>query len=271
MKGLRCVLIVSLMGGSFLFSGCNNSEDLSSDRGVEVTPVSQSTSLVEPEETIDSFDAALKEAMDAANKVQDANRSEEWKSVVTSWQSSITHLQSLSETDPNYAVAQEKIREYQSNLDYAQQNFLNVSLGDTLVDPASTPNEIQSWIDQGANPRYTATSILGEQTAKLYYAASFGNDHAVKILLNAGATWDQLTSAQLDDALIGASCNGFFFNVQELLKAGANPNGLPDNDEKPLAMSGSGICKEVDVNGPITPGTRQHAAIEAALIAAGAK
>ena len=267
MKRLRCVIFSSFAGLSILFSGC----DRSTVGEMEAGSVTQPVAIVEPEQTVTPFDAALGEAMNAATKVQDANRSEDWQIVVTSWQRSITLLQSLSESDSNYALAQQKIQEYQSNLDYAQQNFLNVSLGDALVDTASTPDEIQSWIDQGANPRYTAPSVLGDQRAKLYYAAAFGNDHAVRILLDEGATWDQLTSEQLDDALISASCNGFFFNVQELLKAGANPNGLPDNDEKPLAMSRSGICREVDTNGPIPPGTRQHPAIEAALLAAGAK
>lgn len=268
MQGLHRILAVTLLGLSFLSTGCKQKAELN-DAAVAVTPVSQS--VVESEEVLPSFDSALNEAMNAANKVQEANRAEEWHSVMDSWQSAITQLQALPESNPNYVEAQQKIQEYRSNFDYAKQNFLTVSLGDTLVNPASSPDEIQSWIDQGANPRYSEPNFLGEQTAKLYYAATFGNDHAVRILLNEGATWDQLTSEQLDDALIGASCNGFFYNVQELLKAGANPNGLPDNDEKPLAMSRSGICREVDMNGPIAPGSRQHSAIEAALRAAGAK
>lgn len=270
MKGFHRLLLAFFLGVSVLLPACDRSEDMNDNGEVAANSAIRLASTVEAEKT-DPFGAALTEAMEAATRVQDADGSEDWQSVVALWQRSITLLQSLPESDSNYTVAQQKIQEYQVNLDYAQQNFLNASLGNALVDTASTPNEIQSLIDRGANPRYVEPNVFGEQTAKLYYAATFGNDHAVRILLNEGATWDQLTSEQLDDALISASCNGFFFNVQELLKAGANPNGLPDNDEKPLAMSRSGVCREVDMNGPIKPGTRQHPAIEAALIAAGAK
>jgi YVTN family beta-propeller protein len=41
----------------------------------------------------------------------------EWRQAVAEWQQAITHLQQVTESDPNYAIAQQKQQEYQSNLD----------------------------------------------------------------------------------------------------------------------------------------------------------
>lgn len=41
----------------------------------------------------------------------------EWRQAVSEWQQAITHLQQVTESDPNYAIAQQKQQEYQSNLD----------------------------------------------------------------------------------------------------------------------------------------------------------
>jgi hypothetical protein len=230
------------------------------------------TALAAPAETQGAaFQAALNEAGNASQLIQGANKSEEWEAVVLAWEEAVARLKEVPESDQNYSTAQQKIKEYQAKLAYSRQNFLNVSLGDALVKTNSTAEEIQSLIDQGADPRLVEPDILGDPTPKLYYAANFGNDQSVKTLLNAGATWDQLNRTQLDDALIGASCTGYIFTVNELLKAGANPNASNDHGESPLQLAQSETCMSHDMTGPIEVGTRQHQQIASALKAAGAR
>lgn len=277
MLKIRHLLSIATLSVLLSAIGCSsNSEQVDtatqSQPSVNAEQVEEQTSASEKEEAVaDPFHEAVQEAMAASELVQEANLPEEWEVVVSKWGKAVEHLEAVSKEDENYSTAQQKIEEYQSNLDYAKQNFLDSSLGEALVDTGSTAKEIQSWIDQGADPRQVKTSVLGEPTPELYYAASFGNDSAVRVLLGNGASWDQLTADQLNDALISSSCSGFIFTVEELLKAGADPNAQNHHGEYPLQLSQSEVCQEVDMTGPIPPGTRQHVQVEAALRAAGAK
>lgn len=258
-----------------LGAGCSSS-DIQTDTSAQPQSSTEAeqpevTTQTIEEPTADPFGDAVREATTASNLVQEANRPEAWETVIATWEKAIDHLSSVPEGDENYAIAQQKIEEYQANLDYAEQNLLTATFGEALVNTGSTAGDIQTLIDQGADPRAVKTSILGDPTPQIYYAASFGSDAAVKVLLENGATWDQMTSEQLDDALISASCSGFLFTVQELLKAGANPNATNHHSEKPLMLSQSEVCQSVDMTGPIPAGSRQHAQVEAALRSAGAQ
>lgn len=61
-------------------------------------------------------------AMAAAELTQAANFREEWVEVVLLWQQAISQMKAIASTDPNYATAQQKIGEYNRNLQYAQSN-----------------------------------------------------------------------------------------------------------------------------------------------------
>jgi hypothetical protein len=58
----------------------------------------------------------------AANLTQTAQTRMEWLEVSSLWVQSIELLKQVRSTDPNYALAQQKIQEYQRNLNYARQN-----------------------------------------------------------------------------------------------------------------------------------------------------
>lgn len=87
---------------------------ITSQNPVIVTPVTPSQPKVDP------FQAAVNQAMSAAKLTQIAKTQGEWNQVVSLWGEAIAHLKLVPQTHPNYAKAQEKIAEYQRNLEYAK-------------------------------------------------------------------------------------------------------------------------------------------------------
>ena len=73
----------------------------------------------------DTFREAVSKAINAANLTQSAKSQDEWKIVVSQWETAIALLKSVPSSSPNYVVAQQKIREYQRNLNYAEKNSIS--------------------------------------------------------------------------------------------------------------------------------------------------
>lgn len=117
---MRVEKILSIVSGAALtltLNGCNfgnvASEELSRQEQAPEATSSQT----------DSFRDATNKAMEAANLTQTAQTSEEWSQVADTWQQAINLMKAVSESSPNYNLAQSKAVEYQSNLEYAQKNF----------------------------------------------------------------------------------------------------------------------------------------------------
>ncbi|MGB3201081.1 MAG: hypothetical protein WBA99_09270 [Nodosilinea sp.] len=84
-------------------------------------PVSLPTDpAVVPED--DLFRQAVNAAQTAANQAQTASTAAQWQEVADAWALSISLMERVPSSDPNYATAQQKAIDYQPNLDYAQQN-----------------------------------------------------------------------------------------------------------------------------------------------------
>ncbi|MFW6264380.1 MAG: hypothetical protein ACOC3E_02545 [Cyanobacteriota bacterium] len=66
-----------------------------------------------------NFRNAVNFAVKAGENAQAADSFVEWEAVVKDWEMAIALLESISSFDPNYAIAQEKIPEYQGYLNYA--------------------------------------------------------------------------------------------------------------------------------------------------------
>ncbi|MEM6353804.1 MAG: hypothetical protein AAF766_23910 [Cyanobacteria bacterium P01_D01_bin.14] len=64
--------------------------------------------------------SALDLAMEAAERTQTASTAQDWLLVANLWQDAIAILDSIPESDPNHAMAEDKAAEYRKNLDYAQ-------------------------------------------------------------------------------------------------------------------------------------------------------
>jgi cytoskeletal protein RodZ len=67
------------------------------------------------------FRDAVNQAMAAAEATQTAATPDQWQQVADQWQSAIDLLKQVPAEDTNAAIAQEKITEYERNLDYAVQ------------------------------------------------------------------------------------------------------------------------------------------------------
>lgn len=70
----------------------------------------------------DTFRDAVSKAINAANLTQSAKSSDEWKTVVSQWEAAIAFMKNVPSSSPNYVVAQQKIIEYQKNMNYAEKN-----------------------------------------------------------------------------------------------------------------------------------------------------
>jgi len=70
----------------------------------------------------DTFPEAVSKAINAANLTQSAKSPDEWKTVVSQWEAAIALMKNVPSSSSNYVVAQQKIIEYQKNLNYAEKN-----------------------------------------------------------------------------------------------------------------------------------------------------
>jgi ribosomal protein S27E len=81
------------------------------------TPVPD-TQPLQPDE---AFRQAINTAGNAALLAQSAQTGQEWQQIATEWERAIALLRAVPPAHPNYSIAQQKVREYQRNLDYAKQ------------------------------------------------------------------------------------------------------------------------------------------------------
>ncbi|MFM2062986.1 MAG: hypothetical protein RLZZ507_2656 [Cyanobacteriota bacterium] len=81
-------------------------------------PNAQSSNEVTKE---DNFQIAVKLAKNAAQITRTAKTKTEWYQVGREWQKTIEMLKTVPVSHPNYAVAQEKIIDYQKYINYAQK------------------------------------------------------------------------------------------------------------------------------------------------------
>ncbi|MHC5726402.1 MAG: hypothetical protein ACYTXY_20175, partial [Nostoc sp.] len=84
----------------------------------------------------DTFREAVSKAINAANLTQSAKSPDVWKIVTSEWEAAIALMKTVPSSSPNYVVAQQKIKEYQRNLNYAEKN----SVGNKESDRTSKLN-----------------------------------------------------------------------------------------------------------------------------------
>ncbi|MGF1460284.1 MAG: hypothetical protein ACFBSG_14820 [Leptolyngbyaceae cyanobacterium] len=94
----------------------------SAPSGETSTPVAGTTASPDP-----AFAAGLSVAYEAATKTQAAQSQAEWQEVSTLWAEAIDTLKQVPADDPNAAIAQQKIQEYQKNLNYAREQAAKAS------------------------------------------------------------------------------------------------------------------------------------------------
>lgn len=75
----------------------------------------------------ENFRLAVNNAMRAAKITQVAHSSEEWKTIASWWQSAFDLVKTVPASSSHYQLAQDRISQYQSNLEYAQKKALETS------------------------------------------------------------------------------------------------------------------------------------------------
>lgn len=132
MRILNALLLVPLM---LVLNGCLSLWDLDA-----VTPEEDEPKHVaEPAAPKkDFFGAAVNSAMAAADGAQTAKSPEAWKAVAELWEQAIESMKAVPSDDKNYSVAQQKAKEYQTNLDYARQSSGLTAVPYTVIEVAGS-------------------------------------------------------------------------------------------------------------------------------------
>ncbi|MEH2252195.1 hypothetical protein [Nostoc sp.] len=99
-------------------------------KSVLVTPSPVTSELPTIFLKTDTFRESVMKAINAANLTQLAKSSDDWKIVTSEWQAAIALMKTVPSSSQNYVVAQQKIREYQKNLNYAEKNSIGKKQSD---------------------------------------------------------------------------------------------------------------------------------------------
>jgi len=70
---------------------------------------------------------AVRSAISAANKAGTAQTRAEWNEVANEWQKAVDLMKEVPEDNPNYQTAQQKVEQYQNNLNVAKQRAARAS------------------------------------------------------------------------------------------------------------------------------------------------
>lgn len=95
-------------------------EDTASELKTSPENPSQATNAV-------SFNHAVMKAANATELADVAQSADEWEQVVQHWQATITLLQAIPAADENYAIAQQRLPNYQQQLQFAQQQATQIA------------------------------------------------------------------------------------------------------------------------------------------------
>jgi hypothetical protein len=125
-KKLLLLLLIPLAAvGIYLYSQFTQIQN-NQPLPVAATPQAEASIIPTVLPTSDNFREAVNQAISTAKLTQSAKTQAEWQTVVTGWKIAIELMKTVPSSSSNYAVAQQKISEYQRNLDYAQKNALDV-------------------------------------------------------------------------------------------------------------------------------------------------
>jgi hypothetical protein len=97
---------------------------------------------------------AVNQAMSAAELTQSAEYQEDWHMVAYLWQDAIRFMQEVPSSSPDHSLAQQKVGEYQRNLQYAQSNI--------QTRPPRSPDQFSFW--GLGSPRNLVLAVQGTPT-----------------------------------------------------------------------------------------------------------
>lgn len=122
------VVVLAILGINFYrqSSSTTQSPPTPAPQPPKSNPIPTASATPGPDATVPSppanpFKEAVKKAIAAANQTQTAQSQADWQAVVVQWQEAIALMQAVPQSSPNYQLAQQKVGEYQRNLNYGQQ------------------------------------------------------------------------------------------------------------------------------------------------------
>jgi hypothetical protein len=156
-KGFRIALLclVLFLVGSFLVGTylditepARKTNEATSELEEELQEINKNSEAGETEEPVDPFGEAVNAAMAAAEAAQTAKSAGDWNNVSNLWAKAIELMNAVPESSSNYQTAQQKVLEYQPNLDYAQQNQVNSQVPDRISASGAGLGDEKSTFDQ---------------------------------------------------------------------------------------------------------------------------
>lgn len=145
-------------------------EDSASNAAVEIGSISQVS---------DPFSDAVRNATQAANLAQTAQKPEEWSNVAKFWAEAIRFMQEVPASSTNYAVAQTKADEYQINFSYAQQQEIKGLPNPQPIEPVEeaqlVPDIINVGVGNGGPVIVSMDVNCSNETSRVIGSASAGS------------------------------------------------------------------------------------------------
>lgn len=94
----------------------------------------------------DGFSQGISHAMKAAELTQEANLKEDWIKVALLWQQAISAMQSVPPSYRQYDLAQQKVKEYTRNRQYAETNVNTRAASTPQARPYWTVGSDRDWV-----------------------------------------------------------------------------------------------------------------------------
>lgn len=200
-KGVKGLI---LLGIALLMVACERSPEDPVDRPTpEVPPAitSPSPSPSPKPSPVVSHQKTLQRALDkaygAASIAQSAQSPGDWQLVVRQWQQAISLLQQIPPQSPQHTLAQQKIKEYQQNLTYAQSQT-------QIASPAPSPTPKIIAVQPGA----IQTPIKRREAGTPVIDVVFNQTRTFEMIVDTGATGVVITQSMaqsLDLPIIGSA------------------------------------------------------------------
>jgi YVTN family beta-propeller protein len=114
-----------------------------------------------------AFRDGINSAMKAATLTQNATTKPQWQEVSKNWENALEKMKQVATGDPQYAIAQEKISQYENNLKYAQEMAASVASRLTLIKTISGTISPKSVVHSG-NGLFFAQNMMYQHTITVY-------------------------------------------------------------------------------------------------------
>ncbi|GEM_PF-801512 len=113
------------------------------------------------------FREAVNQAMKASTLTQKATTKPQWQEVSQHWQNAIDNMKKVPSNDGKYAIARQKVTQYQTNLNYAQEMVASVASRLTLIKTISGTISPKSVVHSG-NGLFFAQNMMYQHTITVY-------------------------------------------------------------------------------------------------------